>query len=179
MVLLNKVALSSFGFQCPNALLLFQCALCAALVQGCGLVGLIKLEPWSAAITKIWFPVNLIFVAMIGTSFYSLQALGVRPMHCSPCLGLKLTSLAGWLDVAASDNKLLPLCNKQRPDTACSHAQVPTATVLKNLSNLFTIIGDYYLYNKVYNKGVWAALGLMGLSALCAGVTDLSFSLTG
>ena len=26
---------------------------------------------------------------------------------------------------------------------------MPTATVLKNLSNLFTIIGDYYLYNKV------------------------------
>ena len=57
--------------------------------------------------------------------------------------------------------------------------QVPTATVLKNLSNLFTIVGDYYLYNKVYNKGVWAALGLMGLSALCAGFTDLSFSLSG
>ena len=80
MVLLNKVALSSFGFQCPNALLLFQCALCAALVQISGLVGAIKLEPWSAAITKIWFPVNLIFVAMIGTSFYSLKLLGVRPV---------------------------------------------------------------------------------------------------
>ena len=80
MVLLNKVALSSFGFQCPNALLLFQCALCAALVQISGLVGAIKLEPWSAAITKIWFPVNLIFVAMIGTSFYSLKMLGVTPV---------------------------------------------------------------------------------------------------
>ena len=32
---------------------------------------------------------------------------------------------------------------------------------------------------QVYNSGVWAALGLMMLSALCAGVTDLSFDLVG
>ena len=32
---------------------------------------------------------------------------------------------------------------------------------------------------QVYNTGVWAALGLMGLSALCAGATDLSFNLAG
>ena len=78
MVLLNKVALSSFGFRSPNALLLFQCAVCAALVQISGLVGALRLEPWNWAINKIWFPVNLIFVGMIGTSFYSLALLGVR-----------------------------------------------------------------------------------------------------
>ena len=38
MVLLNKVALSSFGFHSPNALLLFQCSVCAALVQVCGVL---------------------------------------------------------------------------------------------------------------------------------------------
>ena len=32
---------------------------------------------------------------------------------------------------------------------------------------------------QVYNSGVWAALALMMLSALCAGFTDLSFDLTG
>ena len=51
---------------------------------------------------KLWFPVNLIFVGMIFTSFFALKALGV-----------------------------------------------PMATVLKNLTNLFTIGGDFFLYRKV------------------------------
>ena len=41
-------------------------------------MGLLRLEPWNLAITKLWAPVNMIFVAMIGTSFYSLALLGVR-----------------------------------------------------------------------------------------------------
>ena len=82
MVLLNKVALSSFGFNCPNALLLFQCSLCGLMVQISGLLGFVRLEPWNTNIVKIWFPVNVIFVGMIGTSFYSLRDLGVR--HAQP-----------------------------------------------------------------------------------------------
>ena len=53
------------------------------------------------------------------------------------------------------------------------------ATVLKNLTNLFTISGDYFLYGKTYNVGVWVSLGLMLLSALCGAATDLAFSLSG
>lgn len=40
-------------------------------------------------------------------------------------------------------------------------------TVLKNLSNLFTILGDYAFFGRTYGLGVWACLGLMALSALC------------
>lgn len=53
------------------------------------------------------------------------------------------------------------------------------ATVLKNLTNLFTIGGDYLLYKKTYNAGVWASLGLMTVSALCGAATDLAFNLKG
>lgn len=64
--------------------------------------GFIKVESINFPIVKLWFPVNLIFVGMIFTSFFALKALGV-----------------------------------------------PMATVLKNLTNLFTIGGDYFLYRKV------------------------------
>lgn len=79
MVLLNKHALNpkSFGFTAPNALLAFQCALAAALVKGCELAGLVKLQPLKRDLVAVWFPVNLLFVAMIGTSFYALQHVGV------------------------------------------------------------------------------------------------------
>lgn len=102
MVLLNKAALSSFDFNAPMSLLFFQCVVCVALVQLSVLLGYIKIEPISLPIVRLWFPVNLIFVGMIFTSFFALKNLGV-----------------------------------------------PMATVLKNLTNLFTIGGDFLLYRKV------------------------------
>ena len=78
MVLLNKAALSSFDFHCPNSLLLFQCALSVVLVQLCALSGLVKLEPWNLKIIRLWLPVNIIFVGMIATSFLALKDLGAR-----------------------------------------------------------------------------------------------------
>jgi GDP-mannose transporter len=79
MVLLNKHALNpkSFGFTAPNALLCFQCALAAFLVKMCELAGVIKLQPLKRDLVQVWFPVNLIFVGMIGSSFYALQHVGV------------------------------------------------------------------------------------------------------
>lgn len=79
MVLLNKHALNpkSFGFTAPNALLCFQCALAAFLVKMCELAGVVKLQPLKRDLVQVWFPVNLIFVGMIGSSFYALQHVGV------------------------------------------------------------------------------------------------------
>ncbi|GLC39366.1 hypothetical protein PLESTB_000892400 [Pleodorina starrii] len=77
MVLLNKHALASFGFTAPTALLCFQCAVSAILVKISELLGFIKLQPLKLDLVSIWFPVNLIFVGMIGTSFYALRDVGV------------------------------------------------------------------------------------------------------
>ncbi|EFJ47809.1 hypothetical protein VOLCADRAFT_105037 [Volvox carteri f. nagariensis] len=77
MVLLNKHALASFGFTAPTALLCFQCLLAATLVKSCELFGLVKLQPLRKDLVMVWFPVNLIFVGMIGTSFYALKEVGV------------------------------------------------------------------------------------------------------
>ena len=111
MVLLNKAALSSFSFESPTSLLFFQCALCVVLVRASAVLGFIRLEPFNLEIVKLWFPVNLIFVGMIWTSFFALKSLGV-----------------------------------------------PMATVLKNLTNLFTIGGDYFLYKKTYSAPVCALI---------------------
>ncbi|KAL3139932.1 hypothetical protein ABBQ38_004222 [Trebouxia sp. C0009 RCD-2024] len=132
MVLLNKAALSSFDFNSTTSLLFFQCLVCVILVKTADLLGFVTLEPWNMKIIQAWFPVNLIFVGMIWTSFFALKNLGV-----------------------------------------------PMATVLKNLTNLFVIGGDYFFYNKTYGSAVWLTLGLMMLSAVCGAATDLAFNLTG
>jgi GDP-mannose transporter len=76
-VLLNKIALSSFRFKSANALLFFQCLLCVVAVQLCKAAGLVKVEPIKFSIIRIWMPVNLVFVGMIGTSFWALRSLNV------------------------------------------------------------------------------------------------------
>eukprot|EP00199_Chlamydomonas_sp_CCMP681_P001907 CAMPEP_0119105438 /NCGR_PEP_ID=MMETSP1180-20130426/3395_1 /TAXON_ID=3052 ORGANISM="Chlamydomonas cf sp, Strain CCMP681" /NCGR_SAMPLE_ID=MMETSP1180 /ASSEMBLY_ACC=CAM_ASM_000741 /LENGTH=363 /DNA_ID=CAMNT_0007090481 /DNA_START=134 /DNA_END=1225 /DNA_ORIENTATION=- len=78
LTLLNKYALAGFGFTAPNALLFFQCGLTVLMVKACELFGLIKpLQPLKRDLIIIWFPVNLLFVSMIGSSFYALKAVGV------------------------------------------------------------------------------------------------------
>ncbi|GAX75932.1 hypothetical protein CEUSTIGMA_g3375.t1 [Chlamydomonas eustigma] len=77
MVILNKHALASFNFQAPMSLLFFQCALAVVLVKFCELFGLVKLQPLKWDLVSVWFPVNLIFVGMIGSSFFALKEVGV------------------------------------------------------------------------------------------------------
>eukprot|EP00775_Hariotina_reticulata_P009771 gene9771-9928_t len=43
----------------------------------CELLGFVKLQPLKRDLVAVWFPVNLIFVGMIGSSFYALQHVGV------------------------------------------------------------------------------------------------------
>ena len=132
MVLLNKAALSSFGFGAPTALLLFQCTICTIAAACVGLSGLSRLERPSWRLLRQWAPVNVLFVGMVWSSVFALRDLGV-----------------------------------------------PMVTVLKNLTNLFTLCGDFLLFGRVYGRGVWATLALMALSAVCGAATDLGFSAAG
>lgn len=77
MVLLNKHSLAGFEFNAPSALLFFQCALAVVLVKVCELCGLVQLQPLKRDLVMVWLPVNIIFVAMIGSSFYALRHVGV------------------------------------------------------------------------------------------------------
>ncbi|KAH7442886.1 hypothetical protein KP509_02G005800 [Ceratopteris richardii] len=49
-------------------------------------------------------------------------------------------------------------------------------TIMKNLANLITAVGDMYLFRKQHNLQVWISLLLMIVSAICGGLTDLAFS---
>jgi GDP-mannose transporter len=53
------------------------------------------------------------------------------------------------------------------------------AAVLKNLTNLFTLGGDYLMYGRTYKLNVWGCVLLMLLSAICGAATDLAFDARG
>ncbi|XP_057801007.1 GDP-mannose transporter GONST1-like isoform X2 [Salvia miltiorrhiza] len=59
------------------------------------------------------------------------------------------------------------------------YINVAMVTVLKNVTNVITAVGEMYLFNKHHDNRVWAALFLMIISAISGGFTDLSFHVTG
>lgn len=56
LILLNKHALASFNWQCPNSLLCAHCILAVILVKTAEALGLVRLEPLRWKIIQIWFP---------------------------------------------------------------------------------------------------------------------------
>ncbi|GMH06696.1 hypothetical protein Nepgr_008536 [Nepenthes gracilis] len=59
------------------------------------------------------------------------------------------------------------------------YINVAMVTVLKNVTNVITAVGEIYLFNKRHDSRVWASLFLMIISAICGGITDLSFHAIG
>ncbi|MED6149386.1 GDP-mannose transporter gonst1, variant 2 [Stylosanthes scabra] len=59
------------------------------------------------------------------------------------------------------------------------YINVAMVTVLKNVTNVITAVGEMYLFNKHHDNRVWTALFLMIISAVTGGITDLSFNTTG
>ncbi|KAH8507603.1 hypothetical protein Peur_049647 [Populus x canadensis] len=59
------------------------------------------------------------------------------------------------------------------------YINVAMVTVLKNVTNVITALGEMYLFQKDHDSRVWAALFLMIISAISGGITDLSFHAVG
>lgn len=53
---------------------------------------------------------------------------------------------------------------------------VAMVTIMKNLSNLLTITGDYFMFGRTYNAYVWLSLLLISASAVVGAKTDVQFT---
>ncbi|WOL18671.1 GDP-mannose transporter GONST1 isoform X1 [Canna indica] len=132
MILLNKVALSTYGFSAGISLMLYQNFIAVIIVLALQLMGIVSTERLTWKLIRVWLPVNLIFVSMLVTGMYSLK-----------------------------------------------YINVAMVTILKNMTNILTAIGEVYLFRRHQNRKVWTALFLMVISAVCGGFTDLSFHAVG
>ncbi|RDX70705.1 GDP-mannose transporter GONST2, partial [Mucuna pruriens] len=59
------------------------------------------------------------------------------------------------------------------------YINVAMVTILKNMTNILTAIGELYLFRKRQNPKVWTAMFMMIISAVSGGITDLSFDTVG
>eukprot|EP00850_Spirogloea_muscicola_P015174 SM000114S24137 [mRNA] locus=s114:287362:288759:+ [translate_table: standard] len=77
MILVNKVVLSGYAWNAHVSLMLYQNTLVALMVLALRQLRLVPVDPLSWRLVRLWMPVNVIFVGMLVTSFYSLQYLQV------------------------------------------------------------------------------------------------------
>ncbi|KVI11899.1 hypothetical protein Ccrd_009675, partial [Cynara cardunculus var. scolymus] len=59
------------------------------------------------------------------------------------------------------------------------YINIAMVTILKNVTNILTAVGELYIFRKRQNQKVWTAMFLMIISAVTGGITDLSFDATG
>ncbi|XP_057433133.1 GDP-mannose transporter GONST2-like isoform X2 [Lotus japonicus] len=59
------------------------------------------------------------------------------------------------------------------------YINIAMVTILKNVTNILTAVGELYLFRKRQNSKVWTAMFLMIISAVGGGFTDLSFDAVG
>ncbi|KAI7982127.1 GDP-mannose transporter GONST2 [Camellia lanceoleosa] len=59
------------------------------------------------------------------------------------------------------------------------YINIAMVTILKNVTNILTAIGEFYIFRKCQNQKVWTAMFLMIISAISGGITDLSFDAVG
>ncbi|KAK6235016.1 hypothetical protein SCA6_010353 [Theobroma cacao] len=59
------------------------------------------------------------------------------------------------------------------------YINIAMVTIMKNMTNILTAIGEYYVFRKRQNQKVWAAMFMMIISAVSGSITDLSFDATG
>ncbi|KAK4264750.1 hypothetical protein QN277_025882 [Acacia crassicarpa] len=59
------------------------------------------------------------------------------------------------------------------------YINVAMVTILKNVTNVITALGEMYVFRKHHDGRVWTALFLMIISAISGGITDLSFHAIG
>jgi GDP-mannose transporter len=77
MVLANKLVLSSYNFDFPNVLLLLQCVMSLSCVYCARYLGLVEIDRIERTKLIQWFPVNVFFLLMLLSGFYSLKLLSV------------------------------------------------------------------------------------------------------
>eukprot|EP00516_Mucochytrium_quahogii_P000626 CAMPEP_0203758146 /NCGR_PEP_ID=MMETSP0098-20131031/10898_1 /ASSEMBLY_ACC=CAM_ASM_000208 /TAXON_ID=96639 /ORGANISM=" , Strain NY0313808BC1" /LENGTH=197 /DNA_ID=CAMNT_0050650421 /DNA_START=190 /DNA_END=780 /DNA_ORIENTATION=- len=77
MTLVNKVILTTYKFQYPMLLLLYQNGTCVILLQLAKYFRFAEFDTINSKKLLAWIPLNILFVLMLLTGFFSLNALSV------------------------------------------------------------------------------------------------------
>ncbi|KAG2716237.1 hypothetical protein I3760_03G114600 [Carya illinoinensis] len=111
---------------------------------------------------------SMILINKFVLSSYDFNA-GISLMLYQNLISVIIVSILSFLGIISTE----PLT------WSLKYINVAMVTVLKNVTNVITALGEMYLFSKHHDSRVWAALFLMIISAISGGITDLSFHAVG
>ncbi|GMP64243.1 hypothetical protein CsSME_00025612 [Camellia sinensis var. sinensis] len=132
----------------------------------------------------------MILVNKYVLSSYDFNA-GISLMFYQNLVSVVVVSLLSFFDVITTEPLTWRLIKVWFPVNAIfvgmlitsmfslKYINVAMVTVLKNVTNVITAVGEMYLFNKHHDNRVWVALFLMIVSAISGGITDISFHAVG
>ena len=136
MLLVNKTVLTTFGYHYHMGLLLWQTLATLGISVLAGRLGYVELPAFDPRFAKAWFPVNLLFLTMLATSFLSLQYLAVPLVTIFKNLTNGLTMLGDYLIFNNPSSKGI----------IGSLAIMVLASVLTGLSDIsFSFVGYFWM----------------------------------
>eukprot|EP00245_Coleochaete_scutata_P004961 TRINITY_DN1805_c0_g2_i1.p1 TRINITY_DN1805_c0_g2~~TRINITY_DN1805_c0_g2_i1.p1 ORF type:complete len:398 (-),score=52.65 TRINITY_DN1805_c0_g2_i1:559-1752(-) len=131
-------------------------------VSSCGMILLNKfvLSRWDAHIALMFYQnfISVIVVSLLGWS----GAVVIDPMSWTI---IRIWMPINFIFVGMLISSFFSL----------QFIGVAMVTILKNMTNVFTAMGEMYLFSTRHKWKVWGALMLMIVSALFGGITDLQF----
>ncbi|KAF6167171.1 hypothetical protein GIB67_029809 [Kingdonia uniflora] len=161
MILVNKFVLSSYDFNAGISLMLYQ----ASYLQSICLE--FRFSGHCLHIEVFWYSLN-------GTTYMEInQDLVACKFYIRWDACHKHFQLSGSFLLVLNPYILV------WGFSSLKYINVAMVTVLKNVTNVITALGEMYLFNKHHESRVWAALFLMIISAVSGGITDLSFHAVG
>ncbi|KAH9620759.1 hypothetical protein KSS87_007051 [Heliosperma pusillum] len=165
----DKVLRSVKSVKIPNQALLSGLAYC---VSSCSMILINKCVlssyDFNAGISLMLYQ-NFVSVLIVSTLSVS-GVISTEPLTWR----LIKVMLFGLDGVLATDLKTVYI-----EALGLKYINVAMVTVLKNVTNVITAVGEMYLFQKHHDNRVWAALFLMIISAISGGITDLSFNAVG
>jgi GDP-mannose transporter len=97
MVLANKLVLTTYNFEFPNVLLLLQCFTALGCVFLGKRLGLVEVDRIEVKKMLQWLPVNVFFLMMLLSGFYSLKLLSVPMLLVFKNSNNVLVTYGDWL----------------------------------------------------------------------------------
>lgn len=93
MILLNKLVMNTYELNYPMVLLFLQNVCAVILVVCCKAFGIIHYPDFDMKVVRRWFPLTILFVAMLWTSMKSLGLMSVAVQTILKNLAIILTAL--------------------------------------------------------------------------------------
>lgn len=154
-----------------------------------GLCGAVSVEKLNWKLIKVWIPVNLIFIGMLVSGMYRYVLKGNIVFASSAS---RYVQSNAWISALrcfnGRHNRKSIICTLKILETflreiyhhiiepwiflvnifSLKCINIAMVTILKNMTNILTAIGEFYLFRKRQNHKVWTAMFLMVFSFFLA-----------